>query len=433
MSKKFVIVTVLILSLSFAAGFAVMTYVLKPRNIPADNATAQKGKQSSNKSSKDNEALNNQHTQPAENTDPIKEKIKGMALDEKIGQMIMVGIDGYDSDNNSRKLIEDYHVGGFVLLNQNVKNTDQLLKLINSLKSANASCNKLPLFISVDEEGGKVDRMPRIIERYPTNEKIGSINNGSLSYNIGKSLADEIKAFGFNMDLAPVLDIKSNPRNTVIGNRAFGSKPDVVSKLGVQTMLGIQSENIIPVVKHFPGHGDTSTDSHKGLPVVNYDLERLKGFELLPFTAAVKNNADAVMVAHILLPKLDSSNPASLSKTMITDILRNQMGFHGVVITDDMTMGAIVKNYNIGESAVKSVVAGADIILVCNGFSNKLSVLDSIKAAVSSGAISEKRIDESVYRILKLKNKYKLSDTSVQSVDINKINSQINSVLKGMK
>lgn len=433
MNKKFVVFAVFILSLSFTAGFAVTKFILKQKSNLYSNAVVKNKKQNSDISSEDKKAVNNQPGKPAENPDPIKEKIKGMNIDEKIGQMVMIGIDGYTLDNYSKKLIEGSHVGGVVLLDQNVKDTSQLLKLINSLKAANASSNRYPLFIAVDEEGGEVDRMPGNIRRYPSNKKIGSINNSTLSYNIGKSLAYEIKSFGFNMDLAPVLDITSNPKNRVIGNRSFGSEPEVVSKLGVQTMLGIQSENVIPVVKHFPGHGDTSADSHRELPVVNNDLSRLNSFELKPFADAVKNNADAIMAAHILLPRIDGENPASISGTIITDILRRQMGFNGVVITDDMTMGAIMKNYKIGEAAVKAAKAGDDIILVCNGLNEKLSVIDSIKAAVSSGDISEDRIDESVYRILKLKQKYDLSDTAVQSVDINKINEMINSTLKNNK
>lgn len=420
MNRKFIIFSVFILSLSFAAGFAVTAYILKIN-------------QNNHELYEYNETFNNNYVKSSESTDTVNNKIKGMTLDEKIGQILMLGIDGYDLDDSSRKMIEDYHVGGFVLLGQNVKDTEQLLKLINSLKSANASKNKNPLFISVDEEGGRVDRMPSDIKKYPSCKVIGSLNNVSLSYNIGKSLADEIKAFGFNMDLAPVMDINNNPGNTVIGDRSFGSQPDVVSRLGVQTMLGVQSENIISVVKHFPGHGDTSVDSHKGLPVINYDLNRLNKFELIPFKAAIKNKADAVMVGHILLPELDPLSPASFSKTVITDILRNQMGFDGVVITDDMTMGAIVNNYNIGESAVKSIKAGADIILVCNGMSNKLTVINAMRSAVLNGDISEKRLDESVYRILKLKQKYNLSDDTIESVDINKINSQISSVLNNIK
>ncbi|MFU0825613.1 beta-N-acetylhexosaminidase [Clostridium sp.] len=363
-----------------------------------------------------------------EQVDPIEEKINAMTLDEKIGQMFIVGIDGYDLNDNSKSLIEKYKVGGFILFKDNIKNVNQLLSLTNSLKMENSS-NKIPLFLSVDEEGGKVTRMPDELKSFPTNKVIGKINDEDFSNKIGKTIASEIKSFGFNMDFAPVLDINNNPKNPVIGSRSFGSNPDVVTKLGIETMKGIQSENVISVVKHFPGHGDTSVDSHIGLPSVNNDLKRLEEFELIPFKNAIENKADAVMIAHILLPKIDEKNPSSMSKTIITDILRNNLKFNGVVITDDMTMGAITKNYDINDAAVKSIKAGSDIVLICHGYDNEIKVINSLKNAVLKGEITEERIDESVYRILKLKEKYDLKDEIIKSVDVEKINNDIRSLL----
>lgn len=360
--------------------------------------------------------------------DPIEEQIKLMSLDEKLGQMVLVGLNGYVVDNDARQMIESYHVGGFILYGSNVKNQEQQLALTNSLKSINAA-SKFPLLISVDEEGGRISRMPAELKNIPTNKEIGKLNNQEFSYKIGELLAEEIKAFGFNMDFAPVLDINSNPKNPVIGDRAFGSDEKVVSDLGVQTMKGIEESGVIPVVKHFPGHGDTSVDSHVGLPSVDNDLERLKSFELIPFANAIENGADVVMVAHILMLKIDGENPSTMSKTIITDILREQMNFDGVVITDDMTMGAIVENYEIGAASVKSVEAGSDIILVAHGHDNALAVLKKMKEAVEQGLVSEERINQSVYRILKLKQKYNLKDEEVKPVNIDELNSRIVNVL----
>ncbi|HEY5525250.1 MAG TPA: beta-N-acetylhexosaminidase [Clostridium sp.] len=366
--------------------------------------------------------------QPKKEIDPIEEQVKNMTLEEKIGQMVIIGLDGYTMDDNTRMMIEDDRVGGFILFGENVKSSDQLLALVNSLKNTNSK-NKLPLFISVDQEGGRVNRMPGEFKNFPANQTIGKVNNGDFSYEIGSILGEEIKALGFNMDFAPVLDINSNPKNLVIGDRSFGTNAEVVSKLGIQTMKGIQTSGVIPVVKHFPGHGDTSVDSHIGLPSVDNDMNRLKSFELVPFNDAIKNGADAVMVAHILLNKIDSQNPASLSKTIITDILRTQLNFNGLVITDDMTMGAIVKNYTISNAAIKSVNAGSDIVLVCHGHDNEVAVIDALKKAVEEGTIPEERINESIYRILKLKYKYKLTDSTLNSIDVGKINSKINNAL----
>ena len=383
------------------------------------------------KPSKGNDSKDPQVKPEPKPVDPITEQIKKMSLDEKIGQMLVVGIDGYDLNVNTKSLIEKSKVGGFILFSSNVKDTNQLLNLLNSLKKGNLK-NNIPLFLSVDEEGGRVSRMPKEFKKIPTNKAIGKINDGNLSYKIGSTIASEIGSFGFNMDFAPVLDVNSNPNNPVIGDRSFGSKVNIVSSLGTQTMKGIQSKNIISVVKHFPGHGDTSVDSHLGLPTVNNDLERLNDFELLPFVEAIKNNADVVMIAHILLPKIDSQNPSSMSKRIITDILRKELNFQGVIFTDDMTMGAIVKNYKISEAAVKSVKAGTDIVLVCHGYENVVTVTNALKNAVLNGDISKQRVDESVYRILSLKKKYNLKDKTINSVDVKEINNKIYNILENL-
>lgn len=365
---------------------------------------------------------------PVKEPDPIEEQIKSMTLEEKVGQLVVVGLEGYTIDDNTKTMIENHHVGGLILFGRNVESSGQLLALVNSIKSTNSK-NKVPLFVSVDEEGGRVSRMPAEFKKLPRNDAIGKINSGDFSYKIGNILAEETKSFGFNMNFAPVLDINSNPQNPVIGDRAFGSDSQIVSKLGVQTMKGIQAGGVIPVVKHFPGHGDTSVDSHIGLPAVDNNIERLKSFELVPFNEAIRNQADAVMIAHILLNKIDPQNPASLSKAIITDLLRKQLNFGGVVITDDMTMGAIVKNYTISDAAIKAINAGSDIVLVCHGYDNELAVIGALKKAVQNGAITEERLNESVYRILKLKSRYRLSDNIISSIDVAKINSKIGTVV----
>lgn len=353
--------------------------------------------------------------------DLVQKKVDSMSLDEKIGQLVIVGLDGYTINNNITNLIKQHKVSGVILFRKNVETSNQLLSLINSIKTNN-SLNKVPLFVSVDEEGGRVSRMPYEIRKLPSNLIIGNKNNPDLSYNIGKIIGEELKTYGFNMDFAPVLDINSNPNNPIIGDRSFGNNAKIVSKLGIKTMKGMTYNNVIPVVKHFPGHGDTSVDSHVGLPVVIKNLKTLNSFELLPFKEAIKNNVDAIMVAHILLNKIDPTYPASMSKFVITDILRKKLKFNGVVITDDMTMAAIIKYNDIGAAAIRSFNAGSDIILVCHEYNNELKVINSLKTAVQSKKISEKKLNESVYRILKLKEKYKLNNDTQSTINSNKIN-----------
>ncbi|MEX2104450.1 MAG: beta-N-acetylhexosaminidase [Bacilli bacterium] len=361
--------------------------------------------------------------------DPILKQIETMTLDQKIGQMVLVGFEGTVVNDHIRELIDDYNIGGVIFYKQNISGTDQAIILLNSVKEINSD-NTIPLFLSVDEEGGRVTRMPNEFTRLPTNEEIGRINNEDFSQRIGQILGKELKAFGFNMDYAPVLDINNNPNNPVIGDRSFGPIPELVSKLAISTMKGIGSQHVIPVVKHFPGHGDTSVDSHKELPVVNKSMEELQSFELIPFKEALENGAEVVMIAHILLPQIDTKYPASMSKSVITDLLRGSMKFDGVVITDDMTMGAILKNYDISEAAVQSVSAGSDIILVAHDFDTEVQVIQALKKSVEDGRIPEKMIDQSVYRILKLKKKYALTNETIKNVDVKSINLEISRLLE---
>ena len=362
----------------------------------------------------------------------IKSRLKKMTIDEKIGQLIIAGFDGTTVNDELRSLILEKYVGGVILFSKNVESASQVVALNNEIKEIN-KVNKSPIFISVDEEGGLVSRMPSEFKDIPTNSDIAKYDDEDLSYNIGKVIGEEISSLGFNMDFAPVLDINSNPNNPVIGDRSFGDNETIVSKLGIATMKGLKDSDVIATVKHFPGHGDTSVDSHVGLPVVENDLERLKSFELVPFQKAIDEGVDMVMVSHIMLPKIDENDPATLSKTIVTDILRKDMNYNGVVVTDDMTMGAIINNYDIGEAAVKSINAGVDIVMVCHQYENVTKVIDAIKEAVNNGSITEERIDKSVERILKLKDKYNIEDGVTTEPNVDSINDKISSILEKMK
>lgn len=354
----------------------------------------------------------------------ITEQIAGMTLEDKIGQMLLVGIEGTALDERANKMIADDKVGGIILYADNIRSLKGMVKLTNDLKKSNEG-NPAPLFISVDQEGGKVSRMPDEYAVIPANGKVGATGNAAAAGTMGRLLAREVLSAGFNMDFAPVLDIDSNPDNPVIGDRSFGSTADLVARLGIAELKGIESEGVIPVVKHFPGHGDTSVDSHLELPVVHKTAAQLAKLEWLPFLAAFKEHADAVMVAHILFPKIDPKYPASLSKVIIGEQLRGEMGFKGVVITDDLTMGAIAKNYSLASAAVDTVLAGSDILLVAHEYSNEQTVRKALLNAVASGAIPESRIDESVYRILSLKQKYQLTDNPVSVPDLTQLNQDI--------
>jgi beta-N-acetylhexosaminidase len=362
-----------------------------------------------------------QNNPPSQSVPPFEVQVKSymaeMTLRQKIGQMIIVGFDGYEPSEGIKDMIRNYHVGNIVLFSRNVKDSAQLIELLNGLKALNR-VNRIPLIISADQEGGRVTRLPSEATQFPSNLVLGNHGSYQLAYDVGLVTGVEMKAYGFNVNLAPVLDIFSNPNNTVIGDRALGKTPEVVSELGIALMKGLKDGGVIPVIKHFPGHGDTVVDSHVGLPSLQHHRERLEQFELVPFKEAIEHGAEMVMVAHIVFPQIaEEGLPASLSKEIITDILRQELGFEGVIISDDMDMGAIQKNYDMEEAAVQAVLAGTDIISICHDYGRQKKAFEALFQAVEDGTIPLERIDESVSRIIALKLKYGLTNEAVLDLD----------------
>ncbi|MGG3279511.1 beta-N-acetylhexosaminidase [Paenibacillus solani] len=362
----------------------------------------------------------------------VTELMSGMTVKEKIGQLVLVGLEGTKMDETSLKLIKDYQVGGFIFFKDNITSTQQSVKLFNELKQANA-VNPVPLWLSIDEEGGRVTRFPEEYVKLPSSGKVGSQQNRELTKRVGGLIAEKVSGLGLNMVFAPVLDINSNPNNPVIGDRSFGSSADVVSEQGIASMKGIQESGVVPVVKHFPGHGDTSVDSHLGLPVVEHDLKRLHKMELVPFKQAIDEGADVVMVAHLLMKSIDPDTPSSYSKPVINDLLREEMGFKGVVITDDMTMGAVSGNTDVGEASVKSILAGSNIVLIGHEYDMEIAVIQALTDAVEKGVISEEMLDDRVRTTLVLKQKYQLNDEPVKAPNVERLNQKTKQVLEEMK
>lgn len=352
--------------------------------------------------------------------DKIEEMIKNMTIEEKIGQLIIVGKEGLEINEDDIYQMEVNKVGGFIFFSRNIDNESQVLNMLNGLKENNSS-NKIPLFLSIDEEGGRVSRLSKIYKKLPTPKKLGEVNNKELSIEYGKILGLSLKELGFNLDFAPVLDINSNPKNPVIGDRSFGNTAHKVVNNGLSVMEGIHSQGIISSVKHFPGHGDTSVDSHLDLPRIDKSLDELESLELVPFREAINKNADMIMVAHILFPQLDEEFPASMSDKIINGLLRSKLNYNGVIVSDDMTMGAITQNYSIEEGVVKFLKGGGDIALVCHGKDNPSIVIDAIKKGIDEGEISIDEIDRKLYRILSLKDKYNLKDDKIENIGINNV------------
>ncbi|NMB08466.1 MAG: beta-N-acetylhexosaminidase [Tissierellia bacterium] len=371
-------------------------------------------------------------TNETQDIDEIQELLDNMTLEEKIGQLFIFGINGTKINQNTIELIEKNHIGGFILFRENIESGEQTLELLNDLKEKNKN-NPLPLFLAIDEEGGRVSRLPREFPKMPAAKKIGDINNKDISFQYGEILGMRIKSLGFNMDFAPVMDINSNPKNPVIGDRAFGSTVDIVVDNSIETMKGINSKNIIPVIKHFPGHGDTIVDSHIDVPIINKSLEELEKLELIPFVKAIENDVDSIMIGHILFSELDDTNPATLSNTIINHILREKLKFKGVIISDDLNMGAIARNYDIKEAVIKYFKAGGDIALICHSEEEEYEIFNMIKDEIKNGKIKEEEIDEKVYRIINLKRKYNIEDNTIQNFNMEKLNGETEKFLKKLK
>lgn len=357
----------------------------------------------------------------------VEDKISTMTLEEKVGQMMFYGVNGTNVDDKVVNLFEDQHAGGIILYGHRNfwgSSLDNNVKYVNSIKKANRQNSDIPLFIGFDEEGGSMSQLPQELMRTPSKGELGNTNDSSLATGIGAGTAKKLKLLGINTDFGTVLDINTNKNNPIIGVRSYGSTQEKVTEFGINELKVIQNEGVIPTVKHFPGHGDTEVDSHLGLPSLNHDLNRLKSTELVPFQTAINNGVDMVMTAHIMLPQIDKEYPATMSKKILTDLLRDEMGYKGVIITDDLEMQAISKNWDLGEAAIKSVEAGADILLVCHTIENQQKVYNAVVQGVNDGKIDENRIDESVRRILRLKYQYKLSDKANNPTqdDINNVN-----------
>ncbi len=339
---------------------------------------------------------------PILEVDEIQEKLDSMTLEEKLGQLLIVGFEGRELDDNIRTYIEDLGVGGLIFFGRNIESADQVNGLVEDINDM----SKIPLFLAIDEEGGIVSRMPQDYRRLPDSIDIGNTNDRDLALEYGELLGNRVRSLGLNLNFAPVMDIHSNPSNPVIGKRAFATSADIVSDMGMNVAKGIRNTNVIPSIKHFPGHGDTSTDSHIDLPIIHKSLDDIRDFELIPFKRAIEEDIEMIMSAHILIPSIDEEYPATLSEKILGDLLRDEMGYNGVIISDDMTMGAIVNNYSLEEASIDFLHAGGDIILICHGLDNPRLVYDKIMESIETGELTEEVIDEKVYRILELKDRY---------------------------
>ncbi len=333
----------------------------------------------------------------------VEHLIRTLSPQEKVGQLLLIGVSGTKVSPNITHWVRDRRVGGIALFSRNIVNLAQTAQLARDL--ATMSADGVPLFIALDQEGGNVVRVKEGAMLLPSNMALGATREPTLAFVAGQGLAIDLRLLGFNMNLAPVLDVNSNPQNPVIGIRSYGERASLVGTMGAWYVRGQQEMGLVAVAKHFPGHGDTQTDSHFALPVSMADMNRLTEVEFVPFKQAIEAHLDAIMTAHIALPQVAERPdlPATLSHTVLTHVLREQMHFEGIIVTDGLEMQAIAQRYGVGRAAVMSILAGADMPMVLWSTEAKEEVYQALINAVRNGEISPKRLDASVRRILLVK------------------------------
>jgi len=329
-----------------------------------------------------------------------------MTLEEQIGQLLMVGFPGTTPTPEIIELIQKHHVGGIILFSRNLADAEQVLELTQNLQRiAKAAGQRHPLFIATDQENGMVQRLGHSATQFPGNMALGAIGSEQLAYEIAAATGRELLALGINYNLAPVVDVNNNPANPVIGVRSFGEDPRQVARQGAAAVRGYRHAGVITSLKHFPGHGDTAVDSHLSLPTLPYTLERLESLELLPFQSGIAAGADSVMIAHIAFPTLtgDDALPATLSPAIVRELLREKLGFAGMIISDCLEMNAISETVGIGPGAVIALQAGIDLVLISHLYERQRAGIAAIVQAVYEGKLSRDVIHKAVERVLRLK------------------------------
>ena len=342
----------------------------------------------------------------------IDRVLDSMTLEEKVNQLFMITPEALtgvgtviQAGDGTREALAEHPVGGLIYFAQNLKDPDQTRTMLENTQEYASARSGFPIFLSVDEEGGQVARVgsnPSFgVPEIGNMSEVGAGGDTQEAYETGSTIGAYLKDLGFNMDAAPDADVLTNPANEVVKYRSFGSDPELVSRMAAAELKGLNDQGIIGMYKHFPGHGGTTADSHEGYVYVEENLEELKSGALVPFQDGADNGLRVIMVSHIACPEVTGNNtPATLSRELVTDLLRKDMGFDGLVITDALNMGAITEQYSSGEAAVAALNAGVDMLLMPADFQ---AAYDGVMAALENGELTEKRIDESVKRILEIK------------------------------
>lgn len=321
-----------------------------------------------------------------------------------IGQLLIGSLPGTLVPAEFRSLVREFQIGGVTLFSRNIEEPEQVAELSYDLQAVSSD---VPLWVAVDQEGGRVARLKAPFTVWPPMATLGRSGDAALASRFAAALAAELKAVGVTLDYAPVLDIHTNPKNPIIGDRAFGEDADTVARLGVAVVRGLQESGVAACGKHFPGHGDTSVDSHLELPLVEHPPDRIRRVECVPFRAAIDAGVAFIMTAHLLIPSIDEARPATLSARVVQSLLREELNFDGVIISDDLEMKAIATSYEIPEAAVQAIAAGCDALLICSGDINvQVATLEALVHAVEEGRIPFNRLDAALTRLRHAKERF---------------------------
>ena len=326
------------------------------------------------------------------------------ALRRQIGQLLIAGFDGHQIPAELRAIAREFGLGGVILFARNVAEPEQVAEVAFE---ASRLLPDLPLWVSVDQEGGRVARLKRPFTEWPPMATLGRSGDTALAERFARALAAELKAVGVSLDYAPVLDIHTNPKNPVIGDRALADNAADVARLGATIVRALQAEGIAACGKHFPGHGDTSTVSHLELPLVEHPPDRLREIEFAPFRAAIDAGVATIMTAHVLVPSLDDQRPATLSARIVNDLLRRELGYTGVILSDDLEMKAIAKQYAVPAAAVMAIEAGCDGLLICSGdHETQAAALEAVIHAVEDERLPMARVEDALTRHQRAKERF---------------------------
>jgi beta-N-acetylhexosaminidase len=327
----------------------------------------------------------------------------------KVGQRMIVGFDGHEASSDVKRLIRDFGVGGIALFARNVAAPEQVADLVRELQShARDAGHERPLLIAVDQEGGRVARLRAPWTLWPPLRAVGRLGSEDIARRMGKALAAELVPLGIGCDFAPVMDVDTNPKNPVIGDRSFGDDPDLVGRLGAALIEGLQESGVAACAKHFPGHGDTDLDSHLDLPSVDHSPSRLEDVELRPFRKAIEAGVAMIMTCHVVVNELDDRLPATLSPRVVDAVLRQRMKYEGVIVSDDMEMKAVAARWSPGERAVLAAQAGCDLLCFCITHNAQVDAMEGLIHALEAEELSWTSMDDAGARVRGLKDRFLL-------------------------